>query len=94
MTHDSEKALEKLLNQKIKERGGLSLKLLTAFFAGLPDRLCLLPGARLYFIEMKSTGDKPGKLQKIVHRKLAALGFEVHVLDTFEKLNNFIETRL
>jgi hypothetical protein len=88
---DSEKIIEKKLNEDIKKMGGLSLKLITSFLNGLPDRLCLLPGGRLFFIELKSQKKKPEPLQTYWHKKLIALGFDCYVADTFEKLNIIIE---
>lgn len=94
MIRDSEKTLERQLNKAVKDKGGMSIKLLTALFRGLPDRLCLLPVGRLFFIEMKSTGDKPSKIQQVVHRRLAKIGFPVYVLDTKVKLDEFIKNNL
>tara|TARA_R110000782_G_scaffold164705_2_gene256670 strand:+ start:740 stop:1021 length:282 start_codon:yes stop_codon:yes gene_type:complete len=87
-----EKALEKKINAEVKNLGGWSIKILSTLISGLPDRLALLPGGRVYFIELKSEGKKPSPIQKIIHNKLAALGFAVHVIDTTEKINNFIES--
>jgi hypothetical protein len=89
---ESEKATEKLLNEEVKKLGGWSIKLSAAFISGLPDRLVLLPGGHLYFVEMKSERKKPSAIQKIIHKKLAGLGFPVLVIDTKEKVINFINT--
>ena len=88
---ESEKANEKLLNVEVKKLGGWSIKISSALISGLPDRLILLPGGHLYFVEMKSEGKKPSAIQKIIHRKLIRLGFEVWVIDTKEKVLNFID---
>ena len=86
---ESEKVLERNLNKEVKALGGWSIKILSNFITGLPDRLVLLNG-RAYFIEVKSQGKKPSPIQRVIHRKLEALGFPVSVIDTTEKLNNFI----
>ena len=86
---ESEKALERNLNKEVKALGGWSLKILSNFITGLPDRLVLYNG-RAYFVEVKSEGKKPSARQRIVHKKLEALGFPVSVIDTTEKLDNFI----
>ena len=86
---DSEKALERNLNKEVKALGGWSIKILSNFITGLPDRLVLHKG-RAYFVEVKSQGKKPSPIQRVVHKKLEALGFPVSVIDTTEKLNNFI----
>ena len=87
---DSEKLIERRLASCIKERGGLCIKLLCDQFAGLPDRLCLLPNGRCAFVELKSTGKKPRKLQELVHEKIRSLGFRLEVIDTLSGLDDFI----
>ena len=86
---ESEKVLERNLNKEVKALGGWSIKILSNFITGLPDRLVLLNG-RAYFVEVKSEGKKPSARQRVVHKKLEGLGFPVSVIDTTEKLNNFI----
>jgi len=83
---DSEKLIEKTLNDEVKKLGGWSLKLPCVYVAGLPDRLVLLPGGVVFFAELKSTGKKPTLLQKKTHERLRLLGFDVYVIDTLELL--------
>ena len=86
---ESEKALERNLNKEVKALGGWSIKILSNFITGLPDMLVLLKG-RAYFVEIKSEGKKPSPIQRVVHKKLEALGFPDTIIDTTEKLDNFI----
>ena len=89
MKIESEKALELLLKYIIEKKlGGQCLKLLSTFTAGLPDRLCLLPGGRLFFVELKTTKEKPRKIQLFMHKKLSKLGFKVWVIETSEQIHN------
>jgi len=85
----SEKLIEKKLREKIKQMGGLALKLESQHFTGLPDRMVLMPEGRIYFVETKSTGDKPRKRQLLVHQQLRDLGFSVDVIDDMEGLERF-----
>lgn len=84
----SEKLLEKALARKFKEIGGLSIKLLSNHCVGLPDRLCLFPGGKSIFVELKTTGKKPRKIQELMHNKLRGLGQKVIVIDTLEQIKN------
>lgn len=84
----SEKYLDDKLRAKIKNLGGLYIKLMSFLMGGLPDRLCLLPGARVLFVEIKTTGKELSKIQRIVHRKLISLGFTVLVIDTLKQIND------
>ena len=87
---ESEKSVEKKLNSEIKRIGGLSIKLVATYFIGLPDRLCLLPKGRLFFVELKTTNKKPRKIQIAVHNKIISLGFDVYVIDSTEKIKSLI----
>lgn len=77
-----EKAVELYLRQRVKEAGGLALKLVCPGWTGVPDRLILMPGGRAYFAETKDQGKKPRPRQKYVHGVLRRLGFKVFVPDT------------
>lgn len=79
---ESEKQLERDLKELIESGGGMCIKLLSQHITGLPDRLCLLPGGRAFFVEVKTTGKKPRKIQEFIHEKLRSLGFSVYVLDS------------
>lgn len=87
----SEKYIEHKLVEGIKNAGGLCIKLLTYQFAGLPDRLCLMPMGKMCFVELKSTGKKPRKLQISVHSMLKKIGFDVVVVDSVEGAENLIQ---
>lgn len=83
---ESEKILENKLKDIIKDLGGLYIKLLANYIKGLPDRVCLLPGGILFFAEIKTTKQKPEKMQQYIHSKLKQLGFKVFVIDNSEDL--------
>lgn len=78
----SEKKIEKKLRLGIESLGGLCLKLPSTFFAGLPDRLCLLPGGLAFFVETKGEGLQLRPRQLYVARKLEGLGFRVYVANS------------
>lgn len=90
----SEKVFELELSKFVAERGGMAVKLLSQFIKGLPDRMYLLHGGVVVFVEFKSTGKKPTKIQSYIHAKLQALGFPVLVVDsveTHEEARNLID---
>ena len=84
---EKEASLESRLGTKIKNMGGWSLKLLPTFITGLPDRMCLLPGGRIFFAEIKTTGEKPRRSQMSVHRRLEELGFKVYAIDSSKQMD-------
>lgn len=85
----NEKLIEKKLKKLVEKLGGLCLKIFSPWFTGLPDRLILLPGKRIYWVETKSTGKELSARQKVVRRIFAKLGFEVDVIDDQQKLDEF-----
>ena len=87
---ESEKVIERKLVERVKKAGGLCIKLLTSQYIGLPDRLCLFPNGKIIFVELKSTGQKPRKIQVFVHNKLRGLGFQVEVIDSIEGVENLV----
>lgn len=90
-TVDSEKVVERKLVELVKINGGMCIKLLCDQLIGLPDRMCLFPGHKIVFVELKTTGRKPKRIQAYIHNKLRALGFRVEVIDTVESVINFVD---
>lgn len=88
----TEKLLEKQLREKVKSLGGKALKYYNPWEAGFPDRLVLMPGGRSYWVELKTTGKKPTRLQEIQQGKLITLGFQVFVVDSEATLAKFLNT--
>ena len=87
----SEGAIEKRLSAKVREAGGWCVKLLPWIDTGLPDRLVLLPGRRVEFVELKAPKGGLRPSQKRVRRKLGKLGWEVRVVNSVNKVDAFIE---
>jgi len=86
----NEKTIERTLREKVKAAGGVALKFFSPSFTGLPDRLVLMPGGRVWFVELKAPGKKPKPRQVIVHTMLRKLGFNVEVIDTTAGVNEFV----
>lgn len=86
----TEKYLERKLGEELRKAGGWAIKLPASFLAGLPDRLCLLPGGRVIFAEIKETGKRPTALQARMHQKLRGLGFDARVVDKYSDIEEII----
>ena len=87
---ESEKTLEARLVREIEARGGMALKYTSQYHRGIPDRICLLPGGVMFFVELKSTGKKPTKLQEHAMDKLEKLGFLTRIVDSTESLDRLL----
>lgn len=87
----TEKQIEMKLRLGVEKLNGIALKLQSQYYTGLPDRMILMPGGRIRFAEIKTTGKNPTPRQKIVHQELRGLGFQVDVIDSEEGLQRFLE---
>lgn len=85
-----EKTIEAALVKRIKTLGGLCEKFVSPNKRGVPDRIILLPLGRVIFVEVKSCGKVPTKLQLRDHARRRELGFEVVVIDSIDAINMFI----
>lgn len=86
-----EKNIEQTLRKAVRNSGGIALKFVSPGFAGVPDRLILMPGGRLAFVEVKAPGETPRKLQLSRHRLLRRLGFRVYVLDDKSQIGGILD---
>lgn len=86
-----EKQIEQALVREVKNRGGICPKLTSPGFSGMPDRMMLLPGGKIGFVEVKAPGENPRPLQMARHRLLLRLGFRVYVLDGVEQIGGMVD---
>jgi hypothetical protein len=86
-----ESEIEKHLREQVKAAGGRAYKFVSPGNNGVPDRIVLLPGGVLAFVELKAPGKKPTDLQLAQQNKIAKLGFKVYVMDSKEKVDEFIK---
>lgn len=87
----SEKAIEAYLNRRAKENGLLCLKYFNANATGYPDRLVCIPGGGVVWVELKSKGRKPTKLQRIRHGELEKIGHLVCVIGSRHEVDCLME---
>lgn len=86
-----EKIIEQHLVKAVKNSGGIAPKLVCPGFDGVPDRLVLLPGGKIGFVEVKAPGKEPRPLQVARHGLLRRLGFKVYVLDAPEQIGGILD---
>ena len=86
-----EKQVEQKLVQAVKLAGGMCPKLVSPGTDGMPDRMVLLPGCRIGFVEVKAPGKEPRPLQSLRHKQLRALGFPVFVLDDITAIPRMLD---
>lgn len=86
----NEKYLEKKLTDGLHALGVWCEKYTNPFKVGYPDRLCLTPDGRTFWVEVKSPGEKLRKLQEVRKAELKAIGSPVFVVDSEESLQEVL----
>lgn len=84
-----EKTYEHYLKTLVEEAGGECIKL--SGVVGLPDRMVLMPGGKIVFVEMKRPGYKPRQVQYEWLNRLRALGFPAGWCDGYESVERLME---
>lgn len=84
-----EKDIEKLFRDEIKKAGGKAYKFTSPGNDGVPDRIVMLPGGQIVFVELKTDTGKLSKLQELQCKKIAELGQTVRVLHGLSEVRDF-----
>lgn len=77
-----EKLIEAYLKKRVEQAKGLCLKLGNNCYAGMPDRLVILPNAPPFFVELKSTEGEIRPLQALRIKHLLMMGQKVLVINS------------
>lgn len=85
-----EKIIENRLKNEVEKKSGKAWKLTSPGVVGVPDRLVILPGGRVIFVELKAPGKSCRPIQEFRIKELSDLGCEVLIIDSIEKVVNFI----
>lgn len=75
---------EAYLTRQVHALGGECLKIASPGHAGVLDRLILLPGDVMCFVEVKRLGERPSKLQQRFLRRVNELSIPAAVIDSRE----------
>lgn len=86
-----EKEIEKKLVRRIEKLGGLCWKFISPNCPGVPDRIVMLPGGRLIFVELKAEWGREANLQKYRREQLKKIGMDARVIKGMDKLDEFLK---
>ena len=86
-----EKQIESKLVKAVRAAGGMCPKLVSPGTDGMPDRIVMLPGCRIGFVEVKAPGKEARPLQTLRHKQMRKLGFPVFVLDDPEEVPRILK---
>ena len=87
--------LEKFIEQKlvglVRREGGLCPKFVSPGSDGWPDRIVLMPGGKLAFVELKAPQGRLRPIQVQRHAQLRDLGFLVYVINDPAQIPEVLE---
>lgn len=86
----SEKSIEAYLVRQLRNAGIACVKYSSQFLTGYPDRLVLLPFGQVVWVELKSEGEEPTKLQKLRHDELDRIGHSVYVVSSKQEADALV----
>ncbi len=87
----TERQIEAKMVSMIRDRGGLCLKWESPGTAGVPDRIVLLPGGQIIFVELKTKIGRLANIQTWRIEQLRKLGADVRVIHGWEEARAFVE---
>lgn len=86
-----ERDVEARLRQGVHRLGGKAYKFTSPGNTGVPDREVILPGGRIFFVELKTEKGRTSPVQQAQIRALRKLGCEVRVLYGMQDVENFLQ---
>ena len=86
-----ESTIEARLVREVKKRGGQCYKFTSPGSPGVPDRIVILPGGRIVFVELKTEIGRLAKIQQWQIGELRKHGATVRVLKGMDQVLAFLE---
>ena len=86
-----EKELERKFVNILRKKGCIVYKFVSPGNAGVPDRLVITPKGTAHFAELKQKGKLLRPLQVMQAKRLAKNNVKVHLVDSLEAIQTFIE---
>ena len=84
-----EREIETKLTTLVTRYGGQCLKWVCPGWTGVPDRIILLPGGSIIFVELKRPkGGRESPMQKWWRRRLLDLGFDHWIVRNYDDLGD------
>lgn len=85
-----ENLIEAQLIKRVAECGGITRKVKFEGRRGAPDRVVMLPGSIIFWVECKAPGEKPEDHQEREHKRMRAMGQSVVVIDSYAAIEELL----
>lgn len=89
-----ERDIEDWLRRRIESMGGIAFKFTSTGNDGVPDRIVILPGGQVWFIELKTVSGKLSALQGWQIERMKKLGARVAVIRGMDGARSWWTERL
>lgn len=86
-----EKDIEKWMTEKVTDLGGMSLKFVSPGNPGVPDRIYIFPGGKVYFVELKKELGRLSNIQKWQRARFQKMGCRFYVVKGMKSAEEFIK---
>jgi Holliday junction resolvase len=86
----SEKEIERRLCELVRQYGGLAYKFVSPNNSGAPDRIFVLPGGKVWFVEVKTERGRLSKIQAFQIDRLESRSANVRVVKGEKGMAAFI----
>lgn len=86
-----ESEIEAKLKNAIENVGGKFFKFVSPGNDGVPDRIVILKGGKVLFVELKTSTGRLSPIQRYQIKKLEDLGCKVYVVKGPDEAEKFIE---
>jgi len=84
-----ESQIERYMVRRVERIGGICFKFVSPGRVGVPDRVVVLPGGEVIFVEIKAPGGVLSPMQVRVHKCLKALTAEVKTFWNTDQIDRY-----
>ncbi len=86
-----EKTIERKFAAALRARGAMAWKFVSPGRQGVPDRIVLMPGGKVAFVELKTETGKLSPMQRATIERMRALGHDVRVVYGAQQAMEIVE---
>ena len=85
-----ERDIERYLVRRVAECGGVAYKWVSPGRVGVADRIVILPGGRVWFVELKTATGRLSPLQQVFAADMRRMGMNYIVIRSKEEVDQWI----
>lgn len=86
-----EAKIDEWLNDQVKKLGGISYKFVSPMNPGVPDRIYIMPGGTVWFVELKAEFGRLANIQKWQGERIRAMGCNYRVVKGMDAAREFVK---